>query len=386
MWVVDVDDLWYVVYKTTGQRRQAARHGKGARWQARWRDPAGRQHKKAFAKKSDAERYLAKLHVDMRVGAYVGPELARTTVGQWCDTWMAGYARRGSTVRQAGVHLAQIRAEFGALPLAAVRPSRVRSWLARLQADGYSPSYVDALHRRLSQLMSAAVDDGMIARSPCSRRTAPGAPRQRPYVATTEQVWALHGAMPDLRLQTAVLLGAFAGLRASEACGLRVSDVDFLRAVIHPVVQARGEPLKTEMSRTPVPIARGLAEALSAYVARTGGDTILAGAAGEPLTVSTLDKAMRQTRGGVDGLPAGFRYQDLRHYFASLLISSGADVKVVQARLRHTSATTTLNTYGHLWPDSDESTRAAVQAVFAARRDVPTMCPQRAGIGQKPAQ
>ncbi len=34
----------------------------------------------------------------------------------------------------------------------------------------------------------------------------------------------------------------------------------------------------------------------------------------------------------------------LRHYYASLLISSGADVKVVQARLRHASAKTTLDT------------------------------------------
>ena len=39
-----------------------------------------------------------------------------------------------------------------------------------------------------------------------------------------------------------------------------------------------------------------------------------------------------------DGLPAGFRYHDLRHYVASLLIAPGADVKTVQARLRHASA------------------------------------------------
>ena len=73
--------------------------------------------------------------------------------------------------------------------------------------------------------------------------------------------------------------------------------------------------------------------------------------------------------GEVDGLPDGFRFHDLRHYFASLLIASGANVKVVQARLRHASATTTLDTYGHLWPDSDEATRSAVEAVLVARAD-----------------
>ena len=69
------------------------------------------------------------------------------------------------------------------------------------------------------------------------------------------------------------------------------------------------------------------------------------------------------------GLPEGFRFHDLRHYFASLLIASGADVKVVQRRLRHASAMTTLNTYGHMWPDADESARAAVAVVLAARAD-----------------
>jgi integrase len=60
-------------------------------------------------------------------------------------------------------------------------------------------------------------------------------------------------------------------------------------------------------------------------------------------------------------------FHDLRHYLASLLIASGADIKTVQARLRHASASTTLDTYGHLWPDADESTRAAVGAAIRTR-------------------
>jgi integrase len=71
----------------------------------------------------------------------------------------------------------------------------------------------------------------------------------------------------------------------------------------------------------------------------------------------------------VAGLPEGFRYQDLRHYLASLLIASGAGVKTVRGCLRHAPATTTLNTYSHLWPDKDEPTRAAIDAVLAARAE-----------------
>jgi integrase len=79
-----------------------------------------------------------------------------------------------------------------------------------------------------------------------------------------------------------------------------------------------------------------------------------------------LDRDIRKARELI-GLADGFRFHDLRHFYASLLIASGADVKVVQYRLRHASAKTTLDTYSHLWPDSDESTRTAVEQVLSQR-------------------
>jgi integrase len=192
--------------------------------------------------------------------------------------------------------------------------------------------------------------------------------KQRPYVATTDQVWALHDAMPE-HLRSAILLGAFAGLRLAETCGLRVSDVDFMRGIINPVIQYPAEPLKSETSRTAIPIPASLAAELSAHVAGWRAETLLTNESGEQLGPWTLERAFRRARAKVAGLPDGFRYHDLRHCLVSMLIASGADVKVVQARLRHASAKTTLDTYSHLWPDSDDSTRAAIDAVMAARAD-----------------
>ena len=88
-----------------------------------------------------------------------------------------------------------------------------------------------ALHSRLAQVFADAVHDGLVSKSPCSRRTTPSQWKQRPCVPTTEQMWALHDALPE-RLRAAVLLGAFAGLRDAEVCGLRVSDVHFMRGII----------------------------------------------------------------------------------------------------------------------------------------------------------
>lgn len=119
------------------------------------------------------------------------------------------------------------------MPLAAVRPSQVRSWTGRLREEGPAVSYVYALDARLSQIMGDAVHDGIIPRNPCSRRTSPGAGKQRAHVATTEQIRAVCEAMPE-RYRTSILLGAFVGLRLAEACGLRVADVDFAASCIRP--------------------------------------------------------------------------------------------------------------------------------------------------------
>ncbi|MFB2581934.1 tyrosine-type recombinase/integrase [Herbiconiux sp. P15] len=80
--------------------------------------------------------------------------------------------------------------------------------------------------------------------------------------------------------------------------------------------------------------------------------------------------AFRKVADSIEGLPAGFRIHDLRHYFASFLIASNMDIKTVQKMLRHASAKVTLDTYGHMWPDKEESARAAIADTMAARADL----------------
>jgi integrase len=53
------------------------------------------------------------------------------------------------------------------------------------------------------------------------------------------------------RYRTGLLLAAFAGLGLAEVCGLRVQDVDFMRAIVHPTQQYQSDPLKTEFHGGP---------------------------------------------------------------------------------------------------------------------------------------
>lgn len=369
-----VEDRWYKTVRDEHGNKQtvpSARHETGLRWLARYVDERGREHSKSFARKADAGKWLDGQTAALVGGTHVAPKDAALTVRQWCEQWLRGYeVNRPNSVRNARQHIALIVEAFGDRPLTSIRPSEVKAWVARLQADGTSASYVYALHSRLRQILADAVHDGVLGRNPCSRRTSPPMGKPKPYVATTEQVWALHDAMPE-HMQAAVLLGAFAGLRVGEACGLRVADVDFIRGIVHPMQQYGGGPLKTAGSAAPIPVPRELTLLLSAAVARHPSEWLVPRAINggdRPCSPNTVEEAIRAARVQVEGLPDRFCFHDLRHYLASLLIASGADIKTVQARMRHATAATTLDVYGHLWPDADESTRAAIGAAIGSRR------------------
>jgi integrase len=76
-----------------------------------------------------------------------------------------------------------------------------------------------------------------------------------------------------------------------------------------------------------------------------------------PMYDNDIDSRWRATRTSAE-LPH-VRLHDLRHFYASGLIAAGCDVVTVQRALGHSSATTTLNTYSHLWPTAEDRTRAA---------------------------
>lgn len=356
-----VEDLWVKADKT-----RSARYGKGLRWRARYVDAAGGEHSKAFALKAEAQRWLDQQTAAVVTGKHVAPRDARITVAQWCDLWLDAYqGHRPKTVEGARVHVSMICSGFGELALTDVKPLVIKTWTARL-TDDYATSTIARCHSRLRQIFEDAVNDGLMGSNPCSRRTSPPAGKAKVYCASTAQVWALYNVMPD-RLRVAILLGAFAGLRVSEVCGLRVQDVNFLRGVIHPRQQWGGRPLKNQASDAPIPIPRDLVNMLAASVERYPSEMMVTSFKTGRCNPVGLQLAVAAARDKVDGLPEGFTFHDLRHFYASMLLASGADLIKVQTCMRHATASTTLNVYGHLLPDADEATNDAVSRAMALR-------------------
>jgi integrase len=132
---------------------------------------------------------------------------------------------------------------------------------------------------------------------------------------------------------------------------------------------AASDPLRDGNNRT-IPLPRVVLDALAAHLAEfpAGPDGLVFTLSAKPITRSVFGHKWR-TAVKAAGLPAGTGFHALRHYYASLLIRHGESVKTVQSRLGHASAVETLDTYSHLWPDSDDRTRDAIDSVLGFPAD-----------------
>jgi len=350
-------------------------HEKSGSWRARCRDPDGRARSKNFTRKADAEHFLTTVEHSKLSGAYVDPSAGRVTFREFAELWRAVQVHRPSTAAQVETNLRRhVYPQLGQRPLAALRPTELQAWV-RGRSEELEPATVELVYRYVVAILRAAVADRLIARSPAIGIKLPKREVRRVEPLSTELVEQLLGAMPA-RYRALVVLAAGTGMRQGECFGLTLDRVDFLRRqvtvdrqlVLLPGAPPRLAPPKTAASNRTIPLPTVVLDALAEHLAAfpVGSDGFV--------FVNELGSPIRRTRFSViwqrvvkvTGAPTRTGFHSLRHYYASLLIRHGESVKVVQARLGHASAAETLDTYSHLWPDSEDRTRAAVDEVLGA--------------------
>jgi integrase len=129
-------------------------------------------------------------------------------------------------------------------------------------------------------------------------------------------------------------------------------------------------PPKTRKSRALVGFPAFLADVLSAHVANyadpdVARQLVFTSSGGAPLRRGSFRQRVWLPAVKAAGVPERVRFHDLRHACASWLIDAGANPLEVAERLRHTRVTTTLATYGHLFPGTDERLDNLLEAARA---------------------
>jgi integrase len=239
----------------------------------------------------------------------------------------------------------------------------------------WAPTTIKTRFVIVRSVFRAAVADRVIATDPTvgvalpRRRKAEAAMR----IPTVAQVGALLAHADSTRVSTRhgfrayVALCAFAGLRKGEAAGVQVSDIDFDRRqlTVSRQLQRDGDTFAIRLPKyaservvhLPDDLVAVLRAHIAAFLPDESPDLWLFTVGDGPMYDNDIDWRWRATRNSA-GLPL-VRLHDLRHFYASGLIAAGCDVVTVQRALGHSSATTTLNTYSHLWPTAEDRTRAA---------------------------
>lgn len=350
------------------------RDPRDGRWLVRWRDPSGRQRKKSFSRKVDAQRWSDQMQAASHRGQFIDPVAAKVKVGDFAQTWLDGMAhlKPSTAARYASIVRVHIEPQWGQWSLGQIRHSDVTAWIGRLVAGGSSPGTVRQIHRVLSMILETAVTDGRIATNPAAKVRLPSPVRGEPRFLTAGEVTSLIHHAGEEGISVAIL--AFTGLRFGELAALRVRRVDLARhrlTIAESVTEVGGRlswtTPKTHHTRS-VPFPPSLlAPIQSLCVHREPEDLVFTSPEGGPLRLNNwrrrvFDPACKEL-GLTDVSP-----HDLRHTAASLAIQRGANVKAVQRMLGHASAAMTLDVYAGLFSDDLDSVAVALDPL------VPQMC------------
>jgi integrase len=255
-------------------------------------------------------------------------------------------------------------------PMTSIKTSDARSFVAKL-GKTLAPSTIKVNVTAVSSVFKQAVDDDVIVRNPFAGVKRPKADRPPVKPLSADQVRSIAAvAEPDFRL--AVILGAGLGLRASEARGLTIDRVEFLRRRVRIDRQAahgsaEWVPPKSHNSDRVVPADDFVLDAVNAHVAEFGvGDDglLLRGkVTGRMHSHGQWNTKWRRAREKA-GMPSA-RYHDLRHHYASELLGHGVSLVAVASAMGD-DPTTVLKVYGHLTASDDERIRAVIGKLWEA--------------------
>lgn len=413
-----VEDRWTkVVRQPDGTTRTApsASYGRGSRWRARYVDDAGKERAKGFSRKVDAQQWLNKQVSDQVTGTWTDPALSGVTFGIMAERWISTKATRAPKTVAGYRSLLDtvVLPRWQDIPLRQIQFDDLQVWISRLAVDGssrfegkgLSASRVRQAHQLIGAVLKFAVRARHLSASPADGIELPRLPEIEQRYLTHEQLRQL--AVACGRFRTLVLVLGYCGLRFGEVAALRVADVDLQarrirvgRSVTYIRGTGRIEGTTKNRGARSVPIPMFLAPLLATEIkGRDSAALVFDSRRGGHLTPGEVrwifDSAVQNVRAAVmlqrqqeieeTGHPQTpefpvIRPHDLRHTCASLAISAGANVKVLQTLLGHKTATLTLDRYGHLFPDDLGRIAEALDAAAQATADDLRTTPNRRAI------
>ncbi|MEI6777657.1 MAG: tyrosine-type recombinase/integrase [Chloroflexales bacterium] len=356
------------------------------------------------SRKEVAEKLKQLLHQQQQ-GLNVDPE--RITVGEFLDRWLEEVIkphRRARTYRSyADTIRLHLKPRVGQHQLTKLTAAHVQSMINQLAAasGARTTQYARAV---LQRALNRAVKWDLVARNVVLATDPPTSRPRTITPLTEEEARRLLVAVAGHRLEALYRLALSLGLRRGEVLGLRWADLDFTKKLLRITgalqrVQGkleRSEPKTRAGARTlllpDVLVAllaehqRRQAEERSIWgVEWQEHDLVFPTERGTPMEPSNLNRHFKAALKRAE-LPSTTRFHDLRHSCATFLIAQGVHPRVVMEILGHSQISLTMNTYGHVLPETQREATTKVADLFGKPAPEPEAEPEASDTPEAPEE
>ncbi|GIL29509.1 tyrosine-type recombinase/integrase [Actinocatenispora comari] len=390
-------------------------------FRANWRDPSGKERSRTFKAEDAAYAHIDKMESTKTRGSYVDDRARKVRFRDHTVRWLKGrHVEARTDERTMSLLRTHIIPKWGGWRLGSIDHLEVQGWVTELGRT-LAPATVAKCFGLVSSILAAAVRSRILDVNPADGVVLPKTRSGRRAVALTRaQVFGqILPAIASPHHRILVWLAAGAGLRWGECAGMPWGAVDLDRGVLHVAqvavetshtVELRPYP-KTEAGRRTVPMGAGLSAILREYREMTGNpsdrDLVVLSRVGRPMRRANFRKRVWRpalVRAGLlgevheaaegrwrgawptaDGIErtatfgsehqavthvalhaaGGPRFHDLRHSYATWLVSDGLPINDVQRAMGHTRGSTTLNLYTHPSAGFEERIRRSIDGESA---------------------
>jgi integrase len=343
--------------------------------------PHGPKRKYIYGRKyKDVERKLTEAMGDAAKGIVFDDE--NMTVLEYMTRWLEDSAKGDLGHRAYHNYHLQIRRHInpvlGRLKLSKLTAAHIQSLYAAKLRDGLKPSSVRYIHAVLHRALEQAVRFNLIPFNPAARVDPPKIRQEEITPLDADQARKLLDAARGNKFEALYVLSLTVGLRMGEALGLRWSDIDFHAKTLRVSRQLQrvrdggglvfSEPKNA--SRRTVNLPERAVEALKSHRKRQleervkathyeDSGLVFATGKGTPLDAqNVVNRHFKPLLKRAD-LP-DIRWHDLRHTYATLLLSRGTHPTYVQKSLGHASVQLTLDRYSHWMPSMGRNTAEGI--------------------------
>lgn len=278
----------------------------------------------------------------------------KTDFDAYAQEWFAAFVKPTVSIGRPKTIQSQLNKCCEALSGMCIEDITVRD-IANVMAqwgNHYAYNTIDNMKVTLKRIFDSAMQDKLIDSNPVAdKRICNTAPRSKDTTCLSiEQVTHILNDLPKLQTlqqQTMIALYLFTGVRREELLGLKWEDVNFAKASVHierAVVyykETMVKETKTPKSIRDIPLCTELLDLLMKHDRQTG--YIISENVTDPLPLRTYEREMKMIRKQINLFDAHSR--EFRRTFATLEITAGTPLPVVQAKMGHTKATQTLNSY-----------------------------------------